>query len=218
MNYSLFEHPLSPEAKYWLGFILADGYLCGNTVNIKLGIKDKDHLQKFFDSLENKSKIYILKDIQTTFGIATSAWARVKSPRLVQQLQVLGIDYRKSLIAKPLIGLEYDIDFWRGVIDGDGSLRIRTMHHKYTYCEVAICGTEAVVQGFANLALLLVPTPHIPKITRRKNIYGFAVGGSRATKLLSLLYYQDCLALNRKQEIAILTKGIINHEYRRYGS
>lgn len=43
LNFNLFTIPLSSEAKYWLGFILADGYLCRNKLNIKLLIHTAYH-------------------------------------------------------------------------------------------------------------------------------------------------------------------------------
>jgi hypothetical protein len=217
LNFNLFATPLSPEAKYWLGFILADGYLCRNKLNIKLHFRDKEHLQKLLALLGSKSKVYILEDVQTTFGVTTSALLSIKSQRLVDQLLQLGIEYRKSLTATPLVNLEYDVDFWRGVIDGDGSLRIRS--GIYVYAEIAICGTESIVQGFADFAKIVAPTPHTPKITKRKSThFGFAVGGSRASKIVSLQYYPHCLSLDRKQIIADKIKEVSINEYRRLGS
>lgn len=202
MKFTAFNNPLTPEARYWLGFLLSDGYLCGNKVNIRLGLLDRVHLDKFLKFLKSESKVYILENQDTTFGKAEYALVSIKSTPLVQRLRGLGIEYRKSLTAKPLLGLEKDPDFWRGVIDGDGSLRIRKIYNGW-YPEISICGTQAVVQGFADFCTYLVPG-RSAKITKRKDRehYGFAVGAKRAKAIVSILYYPNCVGLARKIVIA----------------
>ena len=48
-NRHIFDKINSQEKAYWLGFILADGYLNvdKHMLRIKLGDKDKHHLEKF---------------------------------------------------------------------------------------------------------------------------------------------------------------------------
>ena len=49
----IFDQIDTQEKAYWLGFILADGYLNTNKhmLRIKLGDKDKHHLEKFIQAL-----------------------------------------------------------------------------------------------------------------------------------------------------------------------
>ena len=59
-NRHIFDNIDSAEKAYWLGFIVADGYLNDdkNMLRIKLGDKDKIHLEKFINFLGKKiSKI-----------------------------------------------------------------------------------------------------------------------------------------------------------------
>jgi len=48
-NRHIFDKINTPEKAYWLGFIVADGYLNveRRMLRIKLGNKDKHHLEKF---------------------------------------------------------------------------------------------------------------------------------------------------------------------------
>jgi hypothetical protein len=53
-NRHIFDVIDTPEKAYWLGFIIADGYLNDNKnmLRIKLGNKDKCHLEKFIKFLD----------------------------------------------------------------------------------------------------------------------------------------------------------------------
>jgi len=48
-NRHIFDEINTSDKAYWLGFIIADGYLNDNKnmLRIKLGDKDKHHLEKF---------------------------------------------------------------------------------------------------------------------------------------------------------------------------
>jgi hypothetical protein len=47
ISYRMFDEPLSLEAKYWLGFILADGCIAHDRLQINLSPNDIGHLEKF---------------------------------------------------------------------------------------------------------------------------------------------------------------------------
>jgi len=47
----------TPEAYYWLGFLLADGGFTERRIGLKIADKDADHLQCFHNFIESKNKI-----------------------------------------------------------------------------------------------------------------------------------------------------------------
>ncbi len=55
-NETIFETIDSPEKAYWLGFILADGYVNEERcfMNIKLNDKDEEHLIKFIKFIDRR--------------------------------------------------------------------------------------------------------------------------------------------------------------------
>ena len=70
-NKNAFEKIISEEDAYWLGFLLADGYIGGGSkpfLQIKLGQVDKDHLVKFIQYM-NYDSYEVIK--QTTGGAYT---------------------------------------------------------------------------------------------------------------------------------------------------
>jgi hypothetical protein len=58
-NRHIFDEIDNEEKAYWLGFIVADGYLNSdrNMLRIKLGNKDKNHLEKFINFLGGDSSM-----------------------------------------------------------------------------------------------------------------------------------------------------------------
>ena len=68
-NRHIFDEINSPEKAYWLGFIVADGYLNDdkNMLRIKLGNKDKSHLEKFIKFLEGDLSM-LKSEIHNTTG------------------------------------------------------------------------------------------------------------------------------------------------------
>lgn len=206
-----FDKPWSTEAKYWLGFLLADGCITEKGIlGIGLQTKDVNHLEKFSNFLEVKSHIYYHKNkkcVQFQIG-AKSCFKELKS---------YGIVPRKSLIAKPILGLEEDVDFWRGVIDGDGSIFIRDILG-YITPVIKIFGTNDIVKGFVDFIYKLTPNKKLPKIYPQVNIFQFSIKGHRARYIISKLYYPGCVALDRKMEIANKVKELVINEYRRYGA
>jgi hypothetical protein len=155
-------------------------------------------LQKFLDFLGHKGNpVFITQD--TTFGLFTRVVVQINSVYMVSRLNILGITRNKTWTTKPLLNLENDLDFWRGLIDGDGTIRI-----KKNLPYIVVCGTKEIAQGFADFTNNLTPSRTRPKITasvRNTKHYQFAVGGSRGLTVISKLYYKGCISLDRKQEI-----------------
>ena len=118
----------SQDKAYWLGFILADGYLYKDKyLRIELAEKDKEHLYKFRECLN--SNIPIKKSVRKSNYIkgevinnTPSYVFTVSRKDIVKDLIKLGItniDKTKKDIV-PAVPLEFKRDFVRGYFDGDG--------------------------------------------------------------------------------------------------
>lgn len=68
-NRHVFDTIDTNEKAYWLGFIIADGYLNDNKnmLRIKLSDKDKRHLEKFIKFLDGNSSM-LKKEIHNITG------------------------------------------------------------------------------------------------------------------------------------------------------
>lgn len=119
---NLFSEIKTSQDSYWLGFILADGYLNTkrNFLRIKLGKDDKNHLFKFCDYAKLDYR-YIKTDLN---GVKTKKtyYIELSSKNIVDNLVKCGLFQGKSLNEKPYLNLNQNLtrDYIRGIWDGDG--------------------------------------------------------------------------------------------------
>lgn len=206
LNERAFSTPLSPDAKYWVGVLLADG-----NVSIKKGIPivalhlheiDKDHIGKFRTFVKSTHKIsrYINKKTgRVYYSISFSC------KLMADDIAKYGIVPKKWFIAKVKGGMEDDRDLWRGVIDGDGTLGIyqkktaNGMIRSIPY--ISLTGNLYICHQFKAFLEQRTGLP-MPEIIPYRNSYQFSVSDHRAVRAIKLLYENCSVALDRKLEIA----------------
>lgn len=120
LRYDAF-NALTPESAYWVGFLMADGYInrCKKgapDVALCLSIKDKEHVYKFKGFLHSDRAVSFSK------GRYPTAIFSVSSESLVTRLEQLGVTTHKTFTARVDEKLADNPHFWRGLIDGDGCL------------------------------------------------------------------------------------------------
>ena len=99
LNLEAFAEPLSPEAKYWVGFLLADGCVSsnGNYDYIGLGLKfsDVEHVRKFARFVGVREESVRERLGVNNFGKNHAAQLVFSGKGLVPQLAKYGIVPRK---------------------------------------------------------------------------------------------------------------------------
>jgi DNA-directed RNA polymerase specialized sigma24 family protein len=183
------------EKAYWLGLLTADGSVRVNSVTLVLHAKDEAHLYKFKTSLQAEHPVYPIErerkgKHEKYFGI------RINSQQMVQDLAAHGVVERKSLIVEPspYVPDEFARDYWRGEIDGDGSIGYGRAAEQWS---VSLCGSEAIVRGFQQFASQYINS----KAQIRPNGKIFSItytGSAQARKLLEVLYGGATVYLERK--------------------
>ena len=123
LDHFFFSEMRKPEVRYFIGLLMADGCVGSDrdTISLSLKIEDKKIIELFLKSINSKKEVRInyRKDGRSCARTA------ITSKQMVEDLKRHGIIPRKSTREKLLTpSLLYDRDFWRGVIDGDGSLEI----------------------------------------------------------------------------------------------
>ena len=126
-----FFHNIDTEKKaYWLGFIVADGWVAygknnAGELGIELKLSDINHLKKFNKSINGNYKIYT-KERQHPFkeeAIIQICGIRIYSIQMVNDLVAWGVVPNKSYkIIFPTLPKELIPHFIRGYFDGDGSI------------------------------------------------------------------------------------------------
>jgi len=129
VNHNYFDIIDTEEKAYWLGFLYADGYIRerknGDSLEMKLSIKDKKHLELFRDCIGSNHKIVEgLNSVKYKGEISSSHMCHLSmySSKLVDSIKKQGIHSRKTYtIEKPDIDSKLLHHFIRGYFDGDGT-------------------------------------------------------------------------------------------------
>lgn len=112
---------MSPEAKYWLGYIFADGHIIyneGQAYSVSLFSKDETIMLKFKDFIGEKGRLY-----KRPTGIVQVAYN--SKPTVEWFMNTLNVPVRKALVLNPHVEIDWDV--LHGYFDGDGSIRM-TLH------------------------------------------------------------------------------------------
>lgn len=137
---------LSAAACYWLGFMFADGYVSrsGGTVRLTLSGTDSAHVSEFATFLGTDMPLKFIASEDLPFNNRGATVLQISSVRIANRLRELGMGIPKAERRIPGV-LINSRDFWRGIIDGDGTLGI------YRYKQ------EKFVLQLASMPSLVVP-------------------------------------------------------------
>lgn len=196
-NRNIFNKIDNEEKAYWLGFIVADGYLNINKhmLRIKLGNRDRSHLIKFIKFIGGNEEM-LKSEIHSETG-NENFYVSLYSKEVMNDLISLGIEQAKSGKEKVCnIDKKYYRDFIRGLWDGDGFIR-------ENLSGIGLVGSEEVlafVQNYFNDSLGVKPLKIYPHCNTFKIEY-------RSTRkaiplILNHLYGDKDVALDRKKELA----------------
>ena len=193
---------ITNDVAYWVGFMLADGNLSKNTyaINISLKISDIDHLERFRTFVGGNQN----------FGVSQCgqvARYSCSSETMWRRLRELGIHPAKSLIAVVPHWAKNNRHFWRGMIDGDGSVTLSNNN-------ISLCGTASVCTSFLDYGKTLITArSEVRSYKENLSVVRFGVGGKESYKLLAELYENAPLHLDRKYENAMRILNRSNQKY-----
>ena len=139
------------EKAYWLGFLYADGYVCGynNQVEVSLAEIDRGHLIKLKNFLLDSRNISCIKTSKVKNQYTRCRYT-IGNKYFHDRLISLGCFPRKSLsLVFPDESIfstkELIKDFIRGYIDGDGCL-----YANHSRLAIEINGTESFLNSIRN--------------------------------------------------------------------
>jgi hypothetical protein len=194
---------LTPASAYWIGFLMADGWIAKDysEFSIALAFTDRCHLWRFraFLGSSARTPIHAGKKGHATVRLS------VRSRHMCESLATHGVTPQKTHTAKALGQVEGSADFWRGMMDGDGSLGIHADHrYKETKgsATISLCGTEAILQQFRRFVEERVPNTKSTVRRHSANLFNIAFGGRTAVAVAALLYSGAEIALPRKEATA----------------
>ena len=198
---------VTPEAAYWLGFLMADGSVQNgvrHSLKIQLATIDGCHVRKFRDFLKSGHKISVRPPrtfmspsiSDKPINDSGSYSIVIHSHRLADVVCQYGVVPNKSHVAT-VQKIASHPDFWRGVVDGDGHIgAVRKQGF-------GVCGSFSLMVQFSEFCQKIAPGAK-RTMRKTKNTYYISHHGKNAAIILDALYNFDGPALNRKRANAML--------------
>lgn len=184
---------LTPDAAYWIGFLFADGSVVRNyrrspVVSVGLSELDHTHLVKLRTFLGSGHAITFIAPRTTgRYTCHPTYIFRVTSSRIADQLLRLG-RYEGPVDDELVISR----DFWRGVVDGDGTLSVSQTGR----VRIGLVGERRLLEAF-NVFLQANDLP-ARSIYPDRRVWQLTASGSAATRIINHLYRDAPVALDRK--------------------
>lgn len=199
------------EKSYWLGFLMADGYVSKTTNTVELSLKgdDSKHLEKYNNFLKNTVSIKISKIITNGKEYKRCRCA-VTDKHFHDKLIELGCTPQKSLTLKfPNKNIFANNDlirhFIRGYIDGDGCLT----YTKTGRLVIEIIGTKEFLNDIKEIySEYFKSTFHKDKRRLTSNTYFILCSCNNADKFANIIYNNSNIYLDRKyNRFAVLRRN-----------
>jgi hypothetical protein len=203
----IFEKIDTEEKAYWLGFLYADGCIYSGGIRVALSIIDKNHIEKLHKFFNKKGKISFLKE--KPFNSKNKEYICkaqiVYDLNDVETLEILskyGFCKNKTQYGKldlTLIPFELEKHFWRGMIDGDGSIYFNKNTKRGGMQLTGSYDSLLHFQKFIKNNL-----NRDKNITKDKNIFTIKIRENLSKDLCNLLYSDCSIYLKRKYEKALI--------------
>lgn len=191
---------------YWLGFLMGDAYVERAACRVSVHIGDRRHLEKL-RAFAGSTQQIVERTRATPFRhangapVIASATLSLCSRRLVLSLQRAGVVTAKSLVARAPNELAQSADFWRGLVDANGTV---SWGWKRGALCVSLCGSSALMEQFAAY-VSSVTTRHAPRVAARGKVAYVSTHGATAWDVAHALYGNavDEISLDRKRKRAL---------------
>lgn len=209
INHDAFD-AITPSSAYWVGVLMADGNVAwrGNTTAITTLAQaevDTQHVLKFQEFLGTNKPTRLCRGGGFNKSQSYQCHLSVTSAKIANDLAKHGVVPRKTYTANtPTLGM--DRDFWRGVVDGDGSIFFKEKFgHRgrwlYGRATLSLCGSRGLMEQFATFCdangIFAATSVHdVGKVA------SFVCTGKTAIDLIELLYANATTFLDRKMELA----------------
>lgn len=205
---------LDPNIAYMYGFIQTDGSLNKNKkvslsikgrLTVHISAKDAEILEHFKSIIPFESKIrYFVKDTNFKKCFESVIWT-VYHNNFRKALVELGLPYgrKHKLITIPAVPFSA-VDYFRGVIDGDGSIGCTRTGLPF----VSLCTSSIMLaEGYIRFIESITGKTKTTSPNKRDGAYNIMITREDAQLVAEKLYYDDCVGLQRKKDKAVLVSN-----------
>jgi len=195
INHKAFDNLEDEEVLYWIGLIYTDGHVNvegkDNSIEVSLHYQDRELLEKLKAFLNTSVPITKIKN-------SNCYRLRFFSERIVLILKHLGFTNNKSKSLVPHDKLKHSRHFWRGCIDGDGSLHFVG---KYKYPSITLVGTSDTCSCFLEFVENnSIKHNRVINKAKGENLYRGCFSWKKALFVADLLYRDSKIYMERKYQ------------------
>lgn len=194
-----------PEHAYFFGLLQSDGTFYETTRNrgrISLELKRSDSaiLKKLSEILPIKSSIHH-RDRDTNFKKNYhSDVLYIFDLNFREEMKLLGLPVgKKHKLIKPPEVLFSEADYYRGLVDGDGSIGFTAKGYPFVSF---VTSSYKIMKSY--ISYIEKITGKLKRISRNKrdNVFNICLLLEDAQEFLEVVYYKNCLSISRKYELA----------------
>lgn len=175
-NHSFFSN-VNIRSAYWAGFIAADGCIIEagknkKTLAIKLSQKDHEHLEKLKQDIEYTGPT--IKDYRS-YQDSSNLRICLREETVEALNNNFGIVPRKTftLLPSPIDNIELKCAFFKGFIDGDGSIQYRQCGPNWHRMRLVVVGTYEMMLWCQEICNILCDNQCTRKIYKTENIFRY---------------------------------------------
>ena len=203
----MFKNLTNEECSYLYGLFITDGFLTtrqrdNGKIDYSLGIelqeKDKDILEKIYQLLPEGHIYSRIRDTNFKTNYSCYSFYYLKQDFLLWLIEK-GFPLKNKTENACPPNWEYDENaFWRGVIDGDGSIGLRyTRNILYPFISLTT-KSEPLKLAYHEYLLKTINFNEKNHRNKRDNIYNITICNNRAMLLGENLYKNATIFLDRK--------------------
>lgn len=201
------------EKAYWLGFLMADGYMKTDhkadgdlyyTAVLKLQRNDEDCLIKYLNSIKSDAAIIKTEGLTSRGNKTYSSAVSISNQKFCKDLVRHGIVPNKTGTESipETVPSELMNHFIRGFLDGDGSIRYQPKGNKILR-GITFTSSLKICEDLKNIFKNIVSDEESIRIYEHINCWTLGVyRKNEIPKIVEYLYENATIYMNRKYEVA----------------
>jgi len=191
------------EYSYLVGLLQADGHMHKGKgqkgkMSYEISIKDEDIIYKLEPLLNCNYSIHKrIRDTNYKKNYESIALTICSLEFRNWLVQYVPYGKKDEIVEKPTNVI--DIEYWRGIIDGNGSIGFTKRGIPFVGLVIK---SDKLLQQCLQFVFEITGQQKICNKNKRDKIYNIRINNEDSQLFLKTLYYENCLSINRKYDLA----------------